>query len=87
MIHFFNTIKNESFYYEEKEITRSYKINRDSYGDLESYICRENPDVSIKPLYGFSSNKPTSYALLYKGEEIGVTSHLKDCKMIAEYVL
>ncbi len=87
MIHFFNTIKNESFYYEEREITRSYKMNKDSYGDLESYICKANPAISIKPLYGFSSNRPTSYALLYNGEELGVTSRLKDCKMIAEYIL
>lgn len=87
MIHFFSTAKNESLYYEERPVIKSYQISKDAYGDLESYVCKENPSIRIKPLYGFSTNRPTSYALYYKDEELGVTSHLKDCKMVAEYIL
>lgn len=87
MIHFFSTAKNDSLYYEERAVIKSYKMIRDAYGDLDSYVCKENSNIRIKPLYGFSSNRPTSYALYYKDEELGVTSHLKDCKIVAEYIL
>lgn len=87
MIHFFSTIKNESLYYEKRDITRSYRISRDAYGDLDCYICKDNPSIVIKPLYGsLTSNAPTSYALYFHGKEIGCTTYLKDCKMVAEYI-
>lgn len=87
MIHFFSTAKNESLFYEEREITQSYSVRKDSYGDLDCYICKSNPSIRIQPLYGFSSNRPTSYALILDDVEFGITSHLKDCKMVAEYML
>lgn len=88
MIHFFSNVDNSSHCYEEKAVTRSYKTNRDVYGDLESYTCKGREDICIKPVYGsFSSNRPTCYELFYKGRSIGYTTTLKDCKIVAEYIL
>lgn len=64
---------------------KTYKQIRNWLGLVDTYVCKENPDITIKVERGsFSNNNPSGYTLYYKDELVCTWMTLKECKMTAD---